>query len=68
MPPRSTARRNLATTQQTAEHLAVDERTVRRYIAAGTITGYRLGQRLVRVDLDEVDRTLRVIPTAGGAA
>jgi excisionase family DNA binding protein len=67
MPPR-TARRNLATIQQAAEHLSVNERTVRRRIADGTLTGYRVGPRLVRVDLDEVDRELRAIPTGSDAA
>jgi len=33
-------------------------------IAAGEITGYRFGVKLVRVDLDELDAKLQPIPTA----
>ena len=50
---------------EAAEYLGCNERTVRRYIAAGKIHGYRLGG-LLRVDLNEVDAAMRPIPTAGG--
>lgn len=40
--------------------------TIRRMIADGHITGYRLpGGRHIRVDLAEVDAAFRPIPTAG---
>jgi len=32
----------------------------------GTITGYRLGARLIRIDLNQVDEALRIIPNADG--
>lgn len=51
-----------------AEYLGVSERTIRRMIAAGEITGYRLGKRTIRIDFDELDALLKPIPTAGGAA
>jgi excisionase family DNA binding protein len=51
-----------------AERLGCSPRTVRRMISRGEIAGYRLGKRLLRVDLAEVDSTLRRIPAAGGAA
>jgi hypothetical protein len=35
-------------------------------IAAGEITGYRVGKRLLRVDLNELQQVARVIPS--GAA
>jgi excisionase family DNA binding protein len=44
----------------------VSTRTVRRWIADGKIPAYRLGARLVRVDLDDVDRLFQRIPTATG--
>jgi excisionase family DNA binding protein len=48
-----------------ARHFHVSVKTLRRRIADGTITGYRVG-RLVRVDLDELTRRLVVeIPSAG---
>lgn len=48
-----------------AERFDCSERTVRRMIAAGELTGYRVGKRLVRLDADELDRLARVIPTTG---
>jgi excisionase family DNA binding protein len=50
---------------EAAEYLGCNERTVRRYIAAGKLRGYRLGG-LLRVDLNEVDAAMAPIPTAGG--
>lgn len=45
----------------------VHRTTIRRYISQGLLTGYRMGPRLIRVDLDEVGAVLlRQIPTAGG--
>lgn len=54
----------------TAEYLHTSQRTVRRMIASGDLTGYRIGSRLLRVDLNEVDAKLRPIPSAaaGGDA
>lgn len=47
-----------------AENLGVSVKTIRRRIADGTVRGYRVG-RLIRVDLDELRRSLVVeIPTA----
>jgi excisionase family DNA binding protein len=56
--------------EKTAARLDVNPRTIRRRIADGTITGYRMGGgKLLRVDADEVDeRLLRPIPTVNGAA
>ncbi len=54
---------NLVTLQAAAELLKVSPKTLRRRIADGTVTGYRVG-RLIRVDLDELGRALvRAIPT-----
>jgi excisionase family DNA binding protein len=43
----------------------VSTRTMRRWIAEGRIPGYRVGPRLVKVDLDHLDRLARRIPSAG---
>jgi len=51
-----------------AVHAGVSQKTIRRRIADGTLTGYRMGPRLIRVDLNELDALLRPIPTAGDAA
>jgi excisionase family DNA binding protein len=49
-----------------AEELSVSVKTVRRRIADGTVTGYRVG-RLIRVDLDELRERLAVVmPAARG--
>jgi excisionase family DNA binding protein len=52
--------------KKAAEVFDCSERTVRRMIAAGEITGYRVGKRLLRVDLNELQQVARVIPS--GAA
>ena len=66
---RSASPRRLASIEKVAAYLDASPRTVRNYIAAGKLTGYRLpGNRLIRVDLNEVDAVLRPIPTVGGAA
>lgn len=48
-----------------AEYTDLSDRTIRRYIAAGLITGYRVGPRLIKVDLDELDRLARPVAAAG---
>jgi excisionase family DNA binding protein len=47
-----------------AEYLGCNERTVRRYVASGMITAYRFGDRLIRVDLNQVDSAMRPVPNA----
>lgn len=59
--------RRLVSLAEAADYAGVAPRTIRRYIAAGRVTGHRLGPRLIRVDLNELDALLRPIPTAGVA-
>jgi len=47
-----------------AERWDVSVDTIRRLIASGKLTGYRLNGRIIRVDRDEVDACFREIPTA----
>ncbi|QYN32591.1 helix-turn-helix domain-containing protein [Pseudonocardia sp. DSM 110487] len=49
-----------------ADYADVSTRTLRRYIAHGRLTGYRVGPRLIKVDLNELDAMARPIPTARG--
>jgi excisionase family DNA binding protein len=49
-----------------AEYADVSTRTLRRYISHGRLTGYRVGPRLIKVDLNELDAMARPIPTARG--
>ncbi len=58
--------RHLVSIPHAARYVGVADKTIRRWIAAGRITGYRAGPKLIRVDLDELDAMLRPIPTAGG--
>lgn len=65
---RSSASRRWITQAEAADRLGVTDRTIRNLIARGDLTGYRLGRRTIRLDINEVDGCLRPIPTAGGAA
>jgi hypothetical protein len=49
-----------------ADYADVSTRTLRRYIALGRLIGYRVGPRLIKVDLNELDAIARPIPTALG--
>ncbi|PTU56973.1 hypothetical protein DBB34_06585 [Sphaerisporangium cinnabarinum] len=56
----------LASTAVAGERYDVHARTIRRWIAEGRLTGYRVGPKLLKVDLDELDHILCApIPTAG---
>lgn len=58
-------RRRYVSQSQAAEYLGVTSRTIRAMIADGRLTGYRSGNRLVRVDLNEIDAAMKPF---GGAA
>ncbi len=53
---------------EAADLVGASTKTIRRRIADGTLTGYRMGPRLIRVDLSEIERVLAPIPTAGNGA
>lgn len=57
--------RHFITLAVAADYLAVDQRTIRRFISAGDLTGYRIGKRTLRVDASELERLAHPIPTAG---
>ena len=62
----TTQARRLAGINQAAAYAAVSPKTIRRRISDGTLIGYRLGSRVIRVDLNELDAVLRPIPAASG--
>lgn len=68
MPIADSTQRRIASIAAAAEYAGVSTKTIRRYITAGRLAGYRVGPRLVRVNLAEVDALLRRIPTASGDA
>jgi hypothetical protein len=45
----------------------VDPKTVRRWIASGLITGYKVGDRLVKLDLNEVEANVVTVMVAADA-
>jgi excisionase family DNA binding protein len=53
------------TIKQTAEFFGADPKTIRRWIAQGRLTAYRVGPRLIRVDRDSI---LKLCSPIGGAA
>lgn len=56
---KTTGGHRLASITDAAEYLACEHKLIRKMIAAGKITGYRLpGSRLIRVDLSELDTLL----------
>lgn len=55
-------RPHLVSVADAAAFLSVTPRTVRRYLSMGLITPYRIGPRLVRVDLDELRQRLSASP------
>lgn len=57
---------DLISAYEAADLIQVHHRTIRRYIAEGKITGYRVGAKLIKVDRAEVIRKLiRPVTIAG---
>ncbi|MBX9642085.1 MAG: helix-turn-helix domain-containing protein [Mycobacteriaceae bacterium] len=50
------AARRLISLDEAAERLDICTRTLRRYIAAGLLTAYRIGPRLIKIDPAELDQ------------
>jgi excisionase family DNA binding protein len=61
-PTHTSAGRRYASLAKAAEYADCNERTLRRHIASGDLTGYRLG-RVIRIDLNELDAWLAPVPT-----
>lgn len=59
--------RRYVTIEAAADQLGVATKTIRRRIASGELTGYKLGKRTIRVRADDIENLLREIPTAGGS-
>lgn len=57
----------LTSLQGAATYADLSARTVRRYIADGRLPAYRIGPKLVRIDLDDLDKIVRPIATGGSA-
>lgn len=57
--------RRLDTIKSAAEYAGVSTKTIRRWIAEGRLCAYRLGPKLIKVDLDQLEAMFRPI---GGRA
>ena len=57
--------KRFASVQIGSQYSGLSEKTLPRYISDGRLTGYRLGARLLRIDLNELDQLFKPIPTAG---
>lgn len=62
--PKNKSQRRLASIPVAAETADVCDRTIRRWIAQGRLVGYRVGPRLIKVDLDELEASFQPV---GGA-
>lgn len=54
--------RQLIPLRDAAAQLGVHPRTLRRYITEGRITGYRIGDRRVVLDVADLDQLAQPIP------
>lgn len=66
--PANKSQRRLLSLPDAAEQYGVSAKTLRRYISAGRVTGYRFGPRMLRVDIDELDALLRPLAAGGASA
>lgn len=62
----SRRRRQLVPLAVAADAFSISTKTLRRRISDGSLTGYRHGRKLIRVDLAEVDALFHRIPSADG--
>ena len=60
--------RRFESIQSVADRLDVDPKTIRRWIASGRLTAYRVGGKIVRLDPAEVDAAMVPIPTVNAAS
>lgn len=51
----------LLTLDQVATKLQCDKRTVRRQISDGKLPAIRFGERIIRIDSDELDKATRPV-------
>jgi excisionase family DNA binding protein len=47
-----------------AQYAPCGRRTIQRYIQQGKLPTWRFGPKMLRVDLDDVDRLFRSVPAA----
>lgn len=57
---------NTLSIAETCDVTGLSRDTIRRRIADGSLRGYKVGPRMIRVHADDVAALLRPIPSAGG--
>lgn len=62
--PANKSQRRLASVAVAAAEADVCTRTIRRWVADGRLSAYRVGPRLIKIDLSELDRAVQ--PLGGG--
>lgn len=67
MPARRVPTRRASITAA-ADYAGVCRRTIYNWGQRGVITFYRAGPKLLQVDLDELDRVIRPVPSARNGA
>ena len=50
--------------EEAAEAMSVSVKTIRRWIAAGTLPAYRCGRRVIRIKLEDLDLAFHRVPSA----
>jgi len=50
--------------EEAAQYMSVSVKTIRRWIAAGTLPAYRCGKRAIRIMVEDLEAAPRQIPTA----
>jgi excisionase family DNA binding protein len=60
--PANTYTQRLVSLQDAAAYADVSTRTIRRYIADGRLRAFRLGPRLIKIGLADLDRLAAPVP------
>ena len=63
-----TGRSSLGSVQEAADYLGVSTKSIRRWISSGLIKAYRVGPKLIRVDLDSLNSLGKPLQYLGGDA
>lgn len=62
MNPARGQQRAFVSQAEAAEMLGVTERTIRNFVSRGELRAYKVGGRLVRIDVVDLEQLLRQIP------
>jgi excisionase family DNA binding protein len=63
-PPSPTSWRHYESVSEAAARVGVSTKTVCRWIDSSELAGFRIGTSLLRVDPEELDRLLTLVPSA----